>query len=181
MIEPPSSDAQVAAFLQKFPGPVELCGERGGGDPTMFFVSLVVIPLTVGLMFVATGFDFTVVFAFFAFGCVLMVFGIFQLPLNSAGLTLDADGFRQRISLVHTRSLWKNVSNFEVRTISNPFSGAKAGDVIWYHDTARESWRPRWIWRQRSDAGINPVLELSIEQLADLLKRWQDKALTQEN
>jgi hypothetical protein len=180
MIEPPSSDAQVAAFLQKFPGPVELCGAQGGGDPTMFFVSLVVVPLTFGLMFVATGFDFVVVCAFFALGCVAMVFGVFQLPLNSAGLTPDADGFRQRISLLHTRGLWKNVSNFEVTTIDSPYTGAKAGDVIWYHDTARESWRPHGMWRGRANAGINPVLELSIEQLADLLKRWQDKALTQE-
>jgi hypothetical protein len=181
MIDAPPSNAQVAAFLEKFPGPVELCGAQGGGDPTLFFVSLVVIPLTFGLMFVATGFDFALVCAFFAFGCVLMAFGVFQLSLNSAGLTLDADGFRQRISLFHTRGLWKNVSSFEIRTIDSPFSGAKAGDIIWYHDTARESWRPHWIWRGRTNAGINPVLELSIEQLADLLKRWQDKALTQEN
>jgi hypothetical protein len=79
------------------------------------------------------------------------------------------------------RGLWKNVSHFEVTTIFSPYTGVKAMDVIWYHDTTRENWRSHWMERSRSNAGINPVLELSIEQLADLLKRWQDKALTQEH
>jgi hypothetical protein len=99
---------------------------------------------------------------------------------RSGELTLDADGFQQRIPLIHTKASWKDVSDFEVATIYSPFGG-KAGSVVWYHDKTRESWWPHRIWRLRANAGINPVQELSIEQLAELLKRWRDRALTQGN
>jgi hypothetical protein len=96
---------------------------------------------------------------------------------SSAGLVLDAEGFQQRVLFFTVRSLWRGVSNFTISPIFSP-SGGKVDTVIWYHDQRRENWWFSWFWKlNKFNAGVRPVEGLSIEEFADLITRWRERAL----
>jgi hypothetical protein len=98
---------------------------------------------------------------------------------SSPDLLLDAEGFQQHVFFFTMRSLWRDVSNFTISRVVNPFSGG-ATPVIWYHDRRRENWWFSWFWKlNRFNAGVNPVEGLSIEELAHLITRWRERALAQ--
>jgi hypothetical protein len=93
---------------------------------------------------------------------------------------LDAEGFQQHVLFFTVRSLWRDVSNFTISPIFSPFSGGKVDTVIWYHDQRRENWWFSWFWKlSKFNAGVRAVEALSIEELADLITRWRDRALAQ--
>lgn len=180
MSEQPSSGTKVESLLQRFPGPVAL-GDWTKNNPVPCLFFLMLTALSVPLIVGGNGNDSIVGWVMFALCCSLTVVSAIQALPNSAGLTLNADGIQQRRLFITIRSLWQEASDFTVAPIISPFSGTKVASIIWYHDQRRERWWLSRLWKGRFNAGIPQVEELSIEQLADLINRWREKALAHES
>lgn len=176
-----SSGFNIESILERFPGPVTL------QTATNFTPLHAVIFLGFTALFIfliGQGSVFDLVLGWFGLvTCSLLtiIAAIGSFPA-SAALTLGAGGFQQRLLfMTFFRSLWRDVTKFEVATVVSPIWGGELQPVIWYHDQRRERWWPRMIWKMNRNAGVSPVEGLPIEQLAELMKRWREKALARES
>jgi hypothetical protein len=174
MTAPPPSDLQVEDVLSRFPGPVTLPFVRQ--DFWRAF-SLLIFPAFAILSAVLIADGGHPVGAIL-FPLLTIIAGIRLLPA-SRGLTLDANGFQQRVFLLSLRSLWRESTNFTVVPILSPYSGRRVTMAIWYHDQAREDWWFGSLLKLGTpyNAGVMPVDGLTIEELTNLMTHWRERAL----
>jgi hypothetical protein len=101
-----------------------------------------------------------------------------QAVLPVGGLTLGRDGFQQSVLFFRFRFSWREVGDFDACPVISPVSGKQVSSVVYFHSERRKRWRPHWLWK-KLNAGLSPVNDLSIEELADLFRRWRERGLTQ--
>jgi hypothetical protein len=167
-----SFNPQVADILSRFP------------QPAILYPSIKKwTGYTIGsALFVAIGYYFldnsALAWFSFIFFCFCTIVFTIQLLPGSSSLTLDADGFETRAFFFRRiRSRWQNVTNIKAASGLPPASARVK--IIWYND---DQWKRWWFARQETAIfGYNTCLPdtygLPAEELADLMTRWQERAL----
>lgn len=153
--------------MSRFPGPVALYSSR-----KKWFRLLLLAAITTagGIGMVASKAPWGwLVLIFFGLGLVISATAL--LP-GAGGLVLDADGFQVTSLFRRHRSRWRDVSGFEPISLSYArqrmvgFDGATGGRMITAINTALSG----------HNAALPDTYGLSVEELAELMRRWCERA-----
>lgn len=170
--------APVEELLSRFPGPIRLYPSRekwamlaAGSLPFAIVGGILILDGSAHMLWgwIATVF----------FGICLLVSAIRLLP-GAAALTLDIGGFEEHtLFFQRTRAQWRNVTDIKADAAPAARSNMK---LVWFNDP---EWKGNWLRGQEAalpgcNAGLADTYGLSAEELADLMIRWQQRALEAE-
>jgi hypothetical protein len=169
--------APVEELLSRFPGPITLYPSRekwamlaAGSAPFVVIGGIMILDASANTLWGWVA----VVF----FGACLLIAAIRLLP-GAAALTLDVSGFEEHtLFFQRVRAQWRNVTDIQADT-APARSNAK---LVWYNDP---EWKGSWLAGQETalpgcNAGLTDTYGLSAEELAELMIRWQHRALDAE-
>jgi hypothetical protein len=166
-------------LLQRFPGPVELSVDR----PKFLFL-LIGAAIFGGvsvwvLQYEPLGWFETGVLWLCVIGCVAAIPLMIALMLQGSSLRLDNEGLQVKYAWRTHRARWADTSVFEVSAL--PVSGADVKMIIFDDAKSRSSMlggiSARMVGRS---GGLPDTYGLSHEELAWLLNRWRERALSAE-
>ena len=175
MSEAPAITAPVDDLLSRFPGPVTLYPPRETWS---------VLPAVSLMLVIILGFLILAGVAHTVWGwiavlllSVYLIISAMRLLPGAASLTLDAGGLEERMLVFRRdRAQWRDITHIT----ADAAPGARSGTTfVWYNDT---QWKRDWPAQQETEMpGCNARLAdtygLSAEELAELMMRWQQKAL----
>jgi hypothetical protein len=174
------SESAVNVLLSRFPGPIFLKRGRKDESPSALLLIPPILATISFLVNVVQGYSILGWISVVLFSLLTVVTAIYfrHPPSAPPGLTLDAESFQQRLGFMTSRSLWADSSNFTVAPVISPISGRPVDVLIWYHNISIErSWWGRLVLMVFPlNAAVGPVDDLTIEQLADLMRLWCDRA-----
>lgn len=163
------ADSKIDSILSRFPGPVRLYPSRKKW----------LLILLISALFTAVGFWMVAEraqngwYALLFFAACLFVSVIMLMP-GASGLVLDRDDFRMTSLFRSHRVRWQDATGFE--PISVPFSNQR---LVGF-DHAAAGWTIAAL--NTAIAGHNAALPdtygFSVDELAQLMLRWQERAET---
>jgi hypothetical protein len=178
MSDAPAMTAPVEELLSRFPGPITLYPSRekwamlaAGSAPFAITGAILILDGSAHTLWGWVALVF--------FGVCLLVSAIRLLP-RAAALTLDISGFEEHtLFFQRVRAQWRNVSDIQADAAPAARSSMK---LVWYNDP---EWKGFWLAGQEAalpgcNAGLTDTYGLSAEELAELMIRWQQRALEAE-
>lgn len=163
----------VDALLQRFPGPVRLRGKRPDDLHAFLSCLFFLVIGAVGFSNIAKSDHAIEGWLLVALSAMIILLALTSVIWPPGAVTLDAHGFQQRILFFWFHFAWHDIGgDFLVHPVTNPY-GKLISWTVYFHSGQRV------LLPGKFNAGLNPVEELSIEELADLFRRWRDKTLGQ--
>lgn len=180
--QPTSPETQVDMLLSRFPGPIFL--SRGPKDelPSGLLIIPPILTACFFLINVVEGYSVLGWAVVLLFSLLTIVTGIWfrNPPREAPHLTLSANGFRQSTGRLAGQSLWVDCSDFVVSPINSPY-GQKLPAIRFRDRRGEDTWFGRINLMMTPYNGLmGPVDGLSIEQLADLMTKWRERALSRD-
>lgn len=160
-----SKRGQSEELLSQFPGPVFIRPKKRTQYLTIAGVLAIgaSVPL-VGINFWSTTLSVTLL--------LIALFGIY-VKFSDQYLRLDGNGFAYTQPLAKLRSYkWAQVSNFEPYVGGGSFRVPRAIDKRLYFEDDTPAFQRRW-----GRPSIPLFLYFDVNDLADLMKQWREKAL----
>jgi hypothetical protein len=179
-----SSKSRVDAVLAQFPGPLTLQVSRLKMSLRLLG-SLTVVAVGIWLTW-TKGYNWE---GLIFFGLWAIVYAVMLLP-GAGGLRLDRDGFETTILFRHHRSRWQDVSEFDVWSPAGGIArmvgmddtrSVEVLEMVVYNNKnlARRVRAKLGLAIASCEAGLPNTDGLAASDLAILMTRWRERALSQ--